>query len=378
MKILIVGGGIGGLALASFLEKENIQYTLIDREKDWSKHGYSLGMWSNGRAMLAKLGLKDKFDASIIPYRKLDIKTFTGKILKSYDLNRFYVDYGLGYSHIHRQDLHEWLLSGVDNSKIKMSLAVQNLTSVPQGVKVTFSDDSQGIFDLVVGADGVHSSVRKIYFAEDVEHYINWRMWYAIPRSHIGQPHTVTEYLEPSRFINIFDDGEKNLAVFGSTADHTQYDQPSGRVARLKQMFQDSPLAEQLLKDLSDVEILPADLEEVKLNKWSKDQVVLIGDAAHTFEPFAGLGGSMALEDAYILAGELMKISPQYKLHDALKSYEQKRKKRVAEARHVTWKMKTWATVTSPLFYKIMNWLAPFIPARYFARDFIELMSNDI
>ncbi len=65
----------------------------------------------------------------------------------------------------------------------------------------------------------------------------------------------------------------------------------------------------------------------INLKNWYKGRVVLLGDAAHGFEPYGGIGGSMALEDGYILASELMQVSREYALSQALKNYETKRKK---------------------------------------------------
>jgi len=62
MKILIVGGGIAGLTLASFLRDTEIEYDIVERMPDWSKHGYIIGVWDSGRDILRKLGLAEAFD----------------------------------------------------------------------------------------------------------------------------------------------------------------------------------------------------------------------------------------------------------------------------------------------------------------------------
>lgn len=364
--------------MASFLQKIGLDYVLIEREKNWTKHGYSLGMWSNGRAILYKLGLGENFDRSIVPNRQLVIKNFSGRTLKTYDLSNFYTQYGLGYSHLHRKDLHDWLLSGVDQSKINMETTVTNLKSTRSGIEATLNNGNQQTFDLVVGADGVHSSIRKMYFSENIEKYINWRCWFVIPKTRISETHTVTEYLSPGKFLNTFDDGNSSLALFSCAVDHLQHDDTAGRIERLQEIFRDSPLTKEILKGLKDEDILPTDLEEVKLNSWVKDNVVLLGDAAHAFEPFAGLGGSMALEDAYVLSYELAQIRDISKIPQALQSYETKRRKRVYNAQRVTRKMKTWATLKSPLLFWLMNLFAPLVPTRYFSQDFIRLMNEEL
>lgn len=378
MRVLIVGGGIGGLALASFLEKSEIDYLLVERDKDWSRHGFSLGMWSNGRAMLQKLGVAERFDAAAVPYHRLSIHTFAGKALKTYDLSKFYVDFGLGYSHIARQDLHDWLLSGTLEREVKMETTVSSLTFSDVGVSAVFDNGESQVFDLVVGADGAHSGIRNSYFEKDVEKYIDWRVWYAVSKKRWGDGRTVSEYLQPGLFLGVFDDFEKSLIIFCAAVKHEKFDVVQGRKERLRNLFGDVGSVNRVLDELDDAEILPTDLVEVQVGKWVKDRLVLIGDAAHAFEPFAGLGGSMALEDAYVLSTELLKVTRTYSLATALAVFEQKRKPRVEEARHITRKMKLWATVKSPFLRKTIDAVAPFVPESYFARDFLHFMSKEL
>lgn len=378
MRILIVGAGIGGLALAGFLEKEGIDYLIVDRENDWSKHGFSLGLWSNGRAILEKLGLADKFDESVMPYHDLLIKTPAGRTLKKYNLKYFYVNYGLAYSHVHRQDLHDWLLSVANARKIRMGTSVQSLIKRDKGMSVAFSNGEIVNFDLVVGADGVHSSIRNLYFSDEIERYINWRCWYVLPKRKLSKPHTVEEYLEPGHFCNVFDEHDNTLLILASYAEHSKFDDVVGRVNRLKAIFKSNPVVKEALVGLMDSDILPTDLAEVKVRRWWKDNVVLLGDAAHAFEPFAGLGGSMAMEDAYILAGEIMKISKDYTMAQALQTYERIRKPRVKAAFRVTRKMKLWATLRSTIMYRLMNIFAPLVPTRLFYKDFVRLMNKEM
>lgn len=378
MKVLIIGGGIGGLALAGFLEREGaVEYCLVEKDPDWSRHGFTLGMWSNGRTMLAKLGLGDKFDKVIVPHHRMLIKTGSGRLLKSYNLSKFYVDYGLAYSHLHRRELHDWLLSKADPKKIKLKTVVNNISAEQDGLKVTFGDGSTERFDLVVGADGINSWVRAKYFGDHLEKYINWRTWYVRPREKLAGPHDAIEYLDPGCFIGLFDDGQKNLLVFCHQISHAIFDEERGRITRLKKMFTE-PFVEKALQGLSDSEVLPTDLAEVKVNKWHKDGIVLIGDAAHGFEPFAGLGASMALEDAYILSEELCKISQDYDLSQALQNYERRRRPRVDRAAWLTKKMRAWSTIKSSFWRSVVNIFAPIIPEKYFIEDFIKLMDEQV
>src|SRR5262249_3591598 len=108
--------------------------------------------------------------------------------------------------------------------------------------------------------------------------------------------------------------------------------------------------------------------------------VVLVGDAAHGFEPFGGLGGSMALEDAYVLAAELSKMSnvDRKELSGALARYQAIRKNRVREARKLTSPMQSWATIESPFWRNIVNQLAPIVPESWITRGYFAFMRHEM
>ena len=103
------------------------------------------------------------------------------------------------------------------------------------------------------------------------------------------------------------------MACFVTHVNHSIWDREDGRVERLKELFkEESVIVPNVLNVQKSGEILPTDLSEIKMKRLYKGRVVLLGDAAHGFEPFAGIGSSMALEDSYVLAGELIKNKEVY------------------------------------------------------------------
>src|SRR5262245_58030030 len=100
LKIMIVGAGLGGLALAAFLDACEIEYSIIEKRTVWDHEGYCLGIWNNGRHMLRKLGLADRVDKTEVPFQTLLICDGKGNALRSYNLAHFYSEFGMAYSHI--------------------------------------------------------------------------------------------------------------------------------------------------------------------------------------------------------------------------------------------------------------------------------------
>ena len=380
LKVLIIGAGLGGLALANFLDDCEIEYTIIEKCSAWKNEGYCLGFWNNGRHMLRKLRLADRLDLTEVPFQSLLICDGKGTKLRSYNLGHFYSEFGMGYSHIRRADLHQWLLARVA-CPVRMDTSVTFIHEEQDGVTVRFSDGTEERFDLVVGADGVHSGVREMCFRKQVEYYINWRAFYTWVDRSCARPRVVSQYVAPHEFVAVFDEGDKALVVLVAKCDHALWDDPHQRAARLKLLFRDEPaiFPQVLDKALSD-EIFPTDLIEVSLARWHTGRIVLLGDAAHGFEPFAGLGGSMALEDAYVLAAQLGRMSngDGQELSAALDRYEALRKKRVRQARKITRRMQCWAAIESPLWRNIVNRVIPMVPESWITRGYFEFMRHEI
>jgi len=367
MRILIVGAGIGGLSLASFLNKFDIDFDILDKATDWNQQGYSIGLWDNGRDMLKKLGLDEKLDKEGQQIHDFFICNGKGKILKTYDLRDFCRTYSSTYTLIDRVILHSWLVTLVGGDRIKMNSTISSLNEAKD-------------YDVVVGADGIHSRVRNLtFFDEDYEHYSEWRVWFTRVGHKFQKEKSIVQYIEPKQFVSLFDDGEKTLAVLISPARQNEWDKEKGRVERLKKTFNKHPVVSEMLTDVQDSDVTPTDLSFVEMKNWVKGNVALLGDAAHALEPFAGLGASMAMEDAYVLAGELFKACKgAVSTEEALIGYETRRKERITTAKHATKKMRWWSIYKSSLLQDFINFMTPYAPTSYFTRDFRKLLDQEI
>ncbi len=377
MKILIVGAGIGGLTLAAFLKDSTVDFEIIEKAAEWKSQGYSLGIWNNGRHILNKLGIADRFDKEGSRIRHYVVCDGKGKVMRKYDLTEFYRRYAIAYTHIDRDSLHKWLIERVGGN-IRLGVQIKSVSQGADDVTVEMSDGQIRKYDLVVGADGIHSHVRSLIFGNDIEHFDGWRVWYAWVDNSFKQGATVTEYVEAGEFIGIFDVGTRALAVLIAPADHSTWDDVKGRIARLRDCFKDETILSKIFESIKDEDIVPTDLSNVRLKDWHKGRVVLMGDAAHGFEPHAGLGASMAMEDGYVLAGELMKVSQNYSVESALMNYQAARKRRVRIARSVTNRMRAWAFIRSKVLRRGVNIFVPFIPQYFFTSKYHKLLKEEI
>lgn len=367
MKVLIVGAGIGGLTLAAFFKKIDIDFDILEKCTEWNTQGYSLGIWDNGRDILKKLGLDNKFDSEGQKIRDFIICNGAGKILKKYNLTDLYSEYGSAYTHLNRKSLHSWLLEQVGEDKVKLGSSLSSLEETNE-------------YDVIVGADGVHSHVRDLAFSgQDYEHYSEWRVWLVRVNNKYQKESSVIQYVETGQFVSVFDDKDRTLAVLIAPADHKNWDEEKGRVDRIKKIFNKHSIVSEMMEGVEDSEITPTNLSFVDMKSWTKGKVALLGDAAHAMEPFAGLGASMAMEDAYVLSGELLKAKNGLQgVADALWSYERKRKNRVRLAKKATANMRWWALSRSSLLQRIVLFFAPYTPTKYFTKSFHALLKQEI
>lgn len=174
MKILIVGAGIAGLTLASFLKQSQIEYEIVEKKTNWDTEGFSLGLWNNGRHILAKLGLAEKFDKAGERIRYYRICDGKGNLLRIFNLSEFYTEYGLAYTHISRGLLHEWFLELVGKENIQLGYSIKSIHQNETCVDVEFESGDIKKYDLVVGGDGIHSQVRHLLFKDECESFDNW------------------------------------------------------------------------------------------------------------------------------------------------------------------------------------------------------------
>jgi 2-polyprenyl-6-methoxyphenol hydroxylase-like FAD-dependent oxidoreductase len=324
------------------------------------------------------LGLAEKFDSAGCLVYYYRVRDGRGKLLREHNLSKFYSEYGMAHTNISRLDLREMLLGSIGEKKIVFGTTVEKISQTSDRVQVAFSSGETKTYDLVVGADGIHSEVRAKVFGNDIEKFDNWRVWYVWVDQSFGERNTITEYIEPGQFIGVFDLKGKTLIIMTAPIKHSVWDDVAGRKDRLKILFKDEVKINAFIDNLKDEDFSPGDFSHIRMKNIVKGNVVLMGDAAHGFEPHAGLGASMAMEDGYVLAGELMKVSDKYTLVEALSHYQDVRKKRVKIARNLTNRMRGWYSVKSKFFRKIINLFIPLFTLSFLVDKYHKLLREEI
>lgn len=353
MKILIVGAGIGGLALAALLRQRGTTATVIDRAPNFDHAGYMLALYPIGSRVLHGLGLFEDFVSRSSEFRAYEVFNGHGDLLHRFDMTPLSGRFGY-IGQITRGDLLEILRSACTDVPLRMNTSLVDLE--PRGEKVVarLSDGSEEEWDAVMAADGIHSAARRILFGPEPDHETGWGLWvWWMENSPLARD-TVSEYWGRGRFMGVYPTPDRVGAV-AAAPKHLIDDQAvQGDGARVRALF--SVLgggAGEVLATFPDSTrgLFFWNLSDFRARSWVKGRVALVGDSACAFLPTAGVGASMALESAAVMADELSRTNAQF-LPNALALYEKRRKHRAEGAQNDSRKLAVWMTTeSSPLVW---------------------------
>ena len=268
-----------------------------------------------------------------------ELRNGNGEVLHTYEFKQFYEKYGEMRS-IMRAELLDVLRSGLPENGIRMGTTIKSIEQSNEEVHLEFSDGSRSTYDLVVGCDGIHSQTRKMLFGEMPLYYTGWSGWAWWLDPNISKHEMVTEYWGAGRFYGIYPAKEKLCCFIGMPRKQGEADPAETRIETIKKEFGrlggSVPEILSVLKDPR--EIYFTEFADIKLDKWNKGRVLLIGDAGQGILPTAGIGASMAMESAAVLADELTRVNDKT-IPMAINYFIQRRRKRVdhiqAECRQI-------------------------------------------
>ncbi len=312
-KILIVGGGIAGMAAAIRFSEQGCEVDLIDLDPEWRVYGAGITITGPTLRAYKRLGLIEAIKAYGMITNGSSIFRFDGLHLR--DLDEPALEEGLpATGGIMRPILHHIMQERVKvgGTQVRLGLTVSALENSGDGVDVTFSDGSKGRYDLVIGADSIKSSVRQLAFphmhSAELTGQGCWRISIARPpglergEMYFGHEYTagitpcatdkvylwmLTPHVRREKHfdeVELYDQLKANLAPFGGSAgwihdNMTREDWINYRP--LQSVIQPGP--------------------------WFNGRIVLLGDAVHATTPHLASGAGMAVESALVLAEELAK-----------------------------------------------------------------------
>ncbi|MDM5333277.1 FAD-dependent monooxygenase [Ureibacillus composti] len=330
--IIVVGGGIGGLAAALSIQKNTGKsISIFEQAPEFGEVGAGIQLAPNALEVLDYLGVKEEIlKVAVLPKRLVLKDVYTAKELATLDLGEeFQKEFGQPYVVLHRSDLHRVLFEACqkhENIKFFNNQIIQNAEQNEGIVTVTNQNGETYTAEAVIGADGLKSNIRK-RFANDEpinSTYVAYRG--AIPIEEVAESaeldlDDVIMWIGPNLHMVQYPvrRGELyNQVVVFKSYDATKEDW--GNPDEMAKRFEGAhPKVEKAIKYINKQFRWPM-FDRLPIDNWTEGNITLLGDAAHPMLQYLAQGGVQALEDSYIL-GEQLKANDSYE--DAFQKYQE-------------------------------------------------------
>ncbi|MBM7118395.1 FAD-dependent monooxygenase [Archangium primigenium] len=363
-RVLIAGGGIGGLTLARALQAAGIGCTVFERAETLRPVGAGIIMQMNAMTALRSLGLADAVAQAGLPLAALSTLDPSGRRITRLPLARIEQEFGGPAIAIRRSRLQEVLLTGLEPERLRTGCAVTGFREEGTRVTVTLSDGTSATGDVLVGADGLRSVVREGLWGDGLR-YSGYTSWRGITRElERSEPREATETWGPGARFGIVPVGHGELYWYATRdAPAGGQDTPGEGRAALRECFGrwHAPIAA-VLDSTPEAQFFRTDIHDRRpLPRWSQGRVTLLGDAAHPMTPNMGQGGCQAIEDAVVLARCLAR---EAEVPAAFTAYEHRRLRRANAIVTQSFQLGRVAQLTNPVGRFLRDHLARLTPER--------------
>ena len=336
LRVVIAGGGIGGLAAAAALLQKGIDVEVYEQARELKEVGAGVQLAANGTRVLYALGLGEELKALSCEAQGKEIRHWrTGETWKLFDLGPASIErYGFPYFTVYRPDLLEVLARAVRRMKPDaIRLGSRCLGFEQDGSGVTLElESARARADVLIGADGVHSAIRQALFGADRPQFtgvVAWRGIVPIERlpKHMAR-RVGSNWVGPGGHVVHYPLRAGRLMNFVGALERSdwQVESWSARGTRAELAADFRGWHEDIQAFIREIEtpFKWALMVRPPLDRWSVGRVSLLGDAAHSMLPFLAQGAVMAIEDGYVLARCLAEHPPA----EALQRYEAARRGR--------------------------------------------------
>lgn len=333
LRILIVGAGIAGVTVAQLLRKDGQHPVLIERHADNSHPGYMLALMPMVDAALNDLGVRDEYRDNSTELKSYGFHGHKGKLIREDSMSAILDRYG-DYRGIARGELLDVLTK--EGCDVAFDTTVTTIDEVNGSTQVTFQSKDeihQFAFDLVIIADGIHSSSRKLVMGDLPVDVVNtkwggWVVW-APEDDNMG----LGEELWGAGFFYGVYPVKGKLGVFlGGAIEDTQKG-PEKFVSEVRKKL--TIINPRMHSCLNEVARTPDAffwlLDDCRCPQWAFGNTILLGDAAAGFLPTAGIGAGMAIESAWVLS-RMLQYADRENTGTLLKAYEKAQRPRVEAA----------------------------------------------
>ncbi|MGA2928127.1 MAG: FAD-dependent monooxygenase, partial [Solirubrobacteraceae bacterium] len=355
-RALVIGGGIGGLASARALARAGIEARVFERagSLDQIQVGGAIHVWHNGMRGLQRLELGDQIEALGGPaacVSTAEMRNWRGKLLTSWSPAQTQRKVGAPTIGVIRPQLHRVLVGGVEDGVLTLGRECTGVQQDGDGVVATFADGSSERGDLLIGADGLRSTVRRSLRGDERLRFARYASWQAL-----------CEYRDDATpdglFWIVWGPGARFL--FYRVSAQTMYwegifateaggsDPPGQRKQAVAAKFEGwTHPVPAIVAATDEAAIGRADVyDRPPIKTWGEGAITLLGDAAHPMTNAAGQGANTTIEDAVVLGTRLQRNGSD--IVAGLRSYEQERIGRTTRIANLAWRLPSFSRWSSP------------------------------
>ncbi|WP_206067683.1 FAD-dependent monooxygenase [Nonomuraea composti] len=315
-RVLVVGASVAGPALAHWLRRWGAEVTVVERAPELRPGGQAVDARGIAKDVISRMGLDSAVRAACTDTAGAYTVDADGQVLETFSAED---DGGDGYIadiEILRGDLSQVLYDATrDGVEYVFGDRIAELAQDADGVDVVFAGGDRRRFELVVGADGLHSALRAMVFGPHerfIRHLGHVLAFYSVPNE-FGLDRWLLEYQDQasgrSALLRPIQDATRAMAMLSFTSpdfDVDYRDIAAQKVLLRERMTGLGWLTPDILAHLDDTPDFYLDqVAQVVMERWSDGRVALLGDAAFSSSPMSGQGTGLALVGAYVLAGEL-------------------------------------------------------------------------
>jgi 2-polyprenyl-6-methoxyphenol hydroxylase-like FAD-dependent oxidoreductase len=344
-KVVVVGAGIGGLATSIALRGAGVEHVVLERAPELSKVelGAGVTLWCNAMLILDRLGIGAEIRDRGAVLRCFEQRTARGRLLSRWPLEEMARRLGAPVCGINRPDLHAALVAGASEQVVRTGCNVESFEQSDGGVSVAGARGARETGDVLVGADGIDSTIRRQLLGAQAPRHSGLTMWRAnLPYDEAIAPNVdfIAWWGAGTKFV-VFRSGPERLSWEGIvTSAPGEQDAPgASKQAALERFagFTDPVL--KVIDATSEQAIFRTDVfDRPPDERWGQGPVTLLGDAAHPMTFAVGQGAAQALEDAVAIGG-VLGGSEGTDLDAALRSYERPRIARAAHFQTMAWRL---------------------------------------
>ncbi|MGO4617232.1 FAD-dependent monooxygenase [Nocardia sp. 2YAB30] len=373
-NVLISGASIAGPTLAFWLKRYGFIPTIVEKSPTLREGGQAIDVLGTATEVVRRMGLLERVHEMSTGKRGTSYVDADGRVRAAISSETFNGVGANGDTEIQRGDLAQVLYDATCHDvEYIFGDSIAELVQDDNGVHATFEHAGPRTFDLVIGADGVHSHTRKLVFGPEsdfVEHMGYYISIYTLPNV-LKLDRWELDYNTPGTIAGSYSARENTeaKAIFAWASDPIDYDYHD--VAQQKNIVADTFAGQgwevpRLLEHLDGAQDFYFDaMAQIRMDTWSRGRVTLVGDAGYCASPLSGQGADLSLVGAYVLAGELSAAAGDHTI--ACGRYEQQMRPMVDACQKFAQGVGTWYAPPSRAMIRFRNLnvrLLPYLPWR--------------